>query len=313
MTPNKSTALSETKSFEQIHVMAREKATQKKPKAALVSPAHADIFKAFFLAIDDGLIDPAIVGERTMIEKAAAEVDFSLDGITIYDCSPDKSAVATACKMAADGKADIIIRGTFPTDQFIKELFEEETGFVERGKLANHVAVIEAERYQQLLLLTDAAVLVDPDLKQKISMVNNLIAVGNRIGIDTPRVAVLAAVEVVYPQMPATIDGAVLGKMSERNQIKGGFVDGPLSFDCAVDPVAAESKGITNSEVAGRANAMLAPNIDTAHGVYKAMALYGNARVGGVIYGGRVPVALAARSDSAENILNSIALAVLVG
>ena len=144
-------------------------------------------------------------------------------------------------------------------------------------------------------------------------MVNNLIAVGNRIGIDTPRVAVLAAVEVVYPQMPATIDGAVLGKMSERNQIKGGFVDGPLSFDCAVDPVAAESKGITNSEVAGRANAMLAPNIDTAHGVYKAMALYGNARVGGVIYGGRVPVALAARSDSAENILNSIALAVLVG
>ena len=113
--------------------------------------------------------------------------------------------------------------------------------------------------------------------------------------------------------MPTTIDGAVLGKMSERNQIKGGFVDGPLSFDCAVDPVAAESKGITNSEVAGRANAMLAPNIDTAHGVYKAMALYGNARVGGVIYGGRVSVALAARSDSAENILNSIALAVLVG
>lgn len=312
MTFNKDSAVSEINSFDQIHTRAHEKAAKDKPKAVLVDPAHNDIFKAFSKAIDDSLIDPLIVGDSSTVEKAASEAGFSLDGIPFYNYSNNESAVATACSMVSDGKADIIIRGTAPTDQFINELFSDETNFVGRGQLPCHVSVIEAEQYQQLLLLTDAAVIATPNLKQKIGMVNNLIAAGHRIGIETLRVAVLAAVEVVYPQMQATIDGAVLGKMSERHQIKGGFVDGPLSFDCAVNPVAAESKGITKSEVAGRANAMLAPNIETAHGTYKAMSLYGNAKVGGVIYGGHVPVALGARSDNADNIFNSIVLAIMM-
>jgi len=313
MTTNNKTVAPEVTSFDQVHSLAKEKAAQKKPKAILVEPAHADLFVAFANAIDKDLIDQLSIGGRTTIDKVSAEAGVALDGITIHNCGADQSALAIVCQLAIEGKVDFIIRGTIPTDQFVKDLFDNDTGFVERGQSVGHVAVIEPERYQRLLLLTDAVVIPSPDLKQKIGLANNVISVAHCIGINTPRVAVLGAVEVVYPQMPATIDGAVLAKMSERHQIKGGFVDGPLSFDCAVDPVAAESKGITTSEVAGRANAMLAPNIETAHGVYKAMALYGNARVGGVIYGGRVPIAMAARSDSAASILNSIVLAVLTG
>ena len=123
--------------------------------------------------------------------------------------------------------------------------------------------------------------------------------------------AVLGAVEVVYPQMPVTVDAAVLSKMNERGQIKGGEVDGPLSFDCAIDPAAARSKGITRSPVAGQADAMVAPNTETAHGVYTAMALYGKAQVGAIVYGGRCPVACPRRAGSVEALFNSIVLSVL--
>ncbi len=298
--------------FEQIITDAKEKAKTELPKAALIDPGHPDVFNAFAKAINDGLIEPFIIGDKSEIEKAAIDAGFNLAGIKIIE-SNDKPSIITAVQMANSGEIDLIIKGTCPTDIFIRDLFKTESSFIKKGKLASHIALIKPEQYDKVIILSDSEVIVLPNLKQKIGMINNIIQVGHKVGITEPRIAVLAAVEVVYPQMPVTTDGAILGKMSERNQFKGGFVDGPLSFDCAIDIEAATSKGITTSKVAGEANAMLAPNIETAHGIYKAMALYGNAQTGGVIYGGTVPVALPSRSDSEESIYNSIAMGVLVG
>ena len=297
--------------FDQIVSSAKEKAKKNKPKAALLNPKHSDVFNAFSKAIADGLIDPVIIGDKAEIEKIAKEIKFELSGIDLID-NEGSSSVLKATQMAEDGDIDLIIKGTGPTDIFVQYLFNSEH-FHKKGRLACHIALVKPEQYEKAFILSDAEVIIQPDLKQKIGKVNNIIQFSHKIGMDEPLIAVLAAVEVVYPQMPVTTEGAVLGKMSDRKQFKGGYVDGPLSFDCAIDPEAAKSKGITNSKVAGNANAMLAPNIETAHGIYKAMALYGNAQVGGIIYGGNVPVALPSRSDSEESIYNSIALGVLAG
>lgn len=299
-------------SFDTIISKAKEKAKDKKQRAALINPAHPDVFNAFSRAINDNLIEPLIIGNKSEIEKFANDAGFMFNGINIIESNSIPSII-TAAQMANKNEIDLIIKGTCHTDIFVQDLFGTEASFIRKGRLASHVALIKPAQYDKVIILSDAEVIVQPNLKQKIAMINNIIEVGHKVGITVPRIAVLAAVEVVYPQMPVTTDGAVLGKMSDRHQFKGGYVDGPLSFDCAIDPVAAKSKGITNSEVAGQANAMLAPNIETAHGVYKAMALYGNAQVGGIIYGGNVPVALPSCSDSEESIYNSIAMGVLVG
>ncbi len=298
--------------FEQMLQLAGEKTAAKPFRAVLPEPEYANVFHACAQAIDAGLMTLVIVGNSDTVKKAADEHNFSLQGVDIKEPQDELSSLPTAVRMAEKGEADILIRGMSDTNRFIRTLFHHETAFVKKGKLVSHVAVIKPGKYPKLLLLSDALVTVAPDLKQKIALINNLIQSAHVIGIDMPRIAVLAAVEVVYPQMPVTIDGAVLAKMSGRKQIKGGYVDGPLSFDCAVDFPAAQSKGITDSEVAGQADALLAPNIETAYGIYQAMALYGKAQMGGVLVNGTVPVVMPARADSIETIFHSIALAILM-
>jgi phosphate butyryltransferase len=160
-------------------------------------------------------------------------------------------------------------------------------------------------------MLTDGGVVVQPDLMVKLNLISNMVYLANSIGLVNPRIAVVTAVEAVYPQMQATLDGAILAKMAERGQIKGACVDGPLSFDIAVDMLAARAKGITNSPVAGQADGLLAPCIEVANGVYNAMTLYGHCEIGGVIVGGKVPLAVNTRADSQQARFHSIVLATL--
>jgi phosphate butyryltransferase len=160
--------------------------------------------------------------------------------------------------------------------------------------------------------LTDGAVWPEPDLPRKIDLIFNLVSVSRALGLDRPRIAVVAAVEAIYPQMPVTLDAAVLAKMAERGQIRGALVDGPLSYDVAVDMEAAQAKGIRHSAVAGQADAMLASSIEVANGVYLAMSLYGRCDIGGVIAGGLVPVAASFPSDSLSSRFHSILLAILL-
>jgi len=301
----------EVHSFDQIAELAREKAKSKKLRAALVCPQDEKTIKGFARAASEGLFAPVIIGSDVAFQTFLEVADLNDSNAVFAGHDNLEAALLVASSMANKGELDLIFNGSQPNDTFVRQLFAESHEFVKAGTFISHIAVIKAKLYPKLLLLSDAGVTIKPDIKTKIALVNNLSSFGSRLGITPVRIAVLAAVEAVYPQMTSTLDGAVLSKMAERRQIKNVLIDGPLSFDIAVDRFAAEGKGIKNLEVAGQADALLAPNIETANGIYTAMSLYGSAEVGGLLYGGRVPIAMASRSDSENNRYHSILLAIV--
>ena len=293
------------------HLLKRAQQNKRPPRVALVVPSAQEWLAAFDLAIREGIVEPTIIGDEQLFERHKTEFGLELPGAKIIDINQPEMAFMIAAQMAARDEIDVIVKGRGSTQDFLTLLLGKESGFVPRGKTLSHIGVMKPEKYPKLLMITDAAVLPQPDLKTKIALVNNCRRLSEAIGIDKPRVAMLAAVEAIYPQMPATTEAAVLAKMYSRGQIKGVYLDGPLSFDCAIDLEAAQSKGIKDSPVAGQVDVMIAPNLETANGVYKAMALYGRAEVGGLLMGGRVPVALGNKWDSMQTRFNAIVLAVL--
>jgi len=232
--------------------------------------------------------------------------------VKVIDVNQPDVALATAAKMAEAGEIDLLVQGRIDWDELAARLSGSESSFVARGKMLTHVGVLKPAEYGKLLMITDGLVNAQPDLKTKLGILGNLGKAADSFGLSNPKTAVVTAVEAIYPQMPATCDGAVLAKMSERGQIKGVVVDGPLSFDVAIDREAAESKGITNSVVAGEADAMLASSKQVAQGIYHAMSLYAECDTGGVLVGGRVPVAVNSVTDSHDSRFHSICLAVLL-
>jgi len=298
-------------SYSHIFERAKAKAAGKPIRAALVGPNDPDMLTAFARATADRLIEPIIIGDRRAFEQALAEQKFNMASAQMIDLPDTESAVRRATQMAANREIDLIVRGRIAPAEMLSLLFAAGPQFLKEDKTVSHVAVLRPQKYPKLLLVTDAGVTIQPDLKAKLNLIQNLVGVAKAIGVENPRLAILAAVEVVYPTMPVTMEAAVLSKMAERGQIKGAYVDGPLSFDVAVDMFAAHSKGVKSSAVAGQADAMLAPNIETANGIYKAMTLFGRCEMGAVIVGGRVPVSVGSRSDNAQGKYNSILLGVL--
>jgi phosphotransacetylase len=300
----------EIHSWDQLIARAKEKAIARKPRAAFITPTEPGMIRACARAVGDGLVDPILIGDMSTYQKVCDEIGVSVGASETIDiCAPSR-AVATAAEMAGRGEIEMIIKGRIMTSDMLRELFSESP-FMVKGKTVSHVAVLKPELYRKLLLVTDGAVVIEPDLPAKLNLIQNLIRVSKSLGIPQPRIAILAAVEVVYMTMPVTTEAAIISKMADRGQIKDAFIDGPLSFDVAVDMFAAHSKGVTTSQVAGQADAMLAPNIETANGLYKGMALYGHCEQGGVIIGGKVPIALGSRSDTEQGKFNSIVLGVL--
>lgn len=284
----------------------------KRPKAALVFPSDSVMLSAFMQAIQEGLIDGVIVGNEKEFAATAAGKAIDDSDVTVLPAETLSAAVSTALQMAASGQIDLFVcGGATEIGEFVRLLPDGGASFAAKGKTLSHIAVIKPALYHKILLLTDGRVTTQPDLSQKIGILQNAIDFGAHLGVISPRVAVLAAVEVIYPQMPVTTEAAVLSKMADRGQIKGALVEGPISFDCAVDEFAAQSKGLKKSPVAGQADILLAPNAATADGVYRAMALFGQAQTGGILFGGAVPVAISIPTDSAETRFHSIVLAVL--
>ena len=298
--------------FGQIRDAALQKvASRKKPRTALVVPSDIEMLQAFAKASLDGIIDPYIIGDEKLLKKNISEKNINLGEAKIIDINEPDMAVITAARMIQNHELDILVKGRISTVSLLRILFENNNLYRINKNVVSHIAVMKPALYDKLLLLTDAAVNIEPDLSKKISIVNNAVEFSNKIGLTMPRVALLAAVEVIYPQMPVTMDAAVISKMAERKQIKNAYVDGPLSFDMAVDLAAAHGKGIFDSKVAGQADILVAPNIETANGVYKALTLYADIQIGGIIYGGRFPVVISSRADSLENKYNSILLGVM--
>jgi len=296
--------------YDQILTLAREKAQRKKPRAALIGLEDPDVMRAFTRAANEGIVEPYAFGDKREFDKVCAEDGVECTNIHLQAIEPPDMPVIAAARMAYEGEIDLIVKGRILTADMLTVLFDLGAYYLDKRHTVSHVAVLEPEKYDKLLMLSDSAVVVEPDLSKKLALINNMTMVSEAIGITMPRIALLAAVEVIYPQMPVTMDGAVIAKMADRGQIKGALVDGPLSFDVAVDMFAAQAKGV-KSEVAGQADGLIAPNIEVANGIYKAMALYGKCQTGGIIVGGRVPIAIGSRSDTVESKFNSIALAVL--
>lgn len=257
-----------------------------------------------------GMVDGILVGDEEEIKAIAKEIDFDLSDFRIVDEKTPAKAALEAVRLVSSGEADMVMKGLIDTATFLRSVLNKEVG-LRTGKLMSHVSVFDIEGYDRLLFLTDAAFNTYPDLKAKVQIINNSVSVAKACGIEVPKVAAICAVEVVNQDMPATVDAALLAKMNDRGQIKGCLVDGPFALDNAISEEAAKHKGV-HGEVAGKADIVLLPNIETANAMYKTLTMLAKTKNGGLLVGTSAPVILTSRSDSFEVKVNSIAVAALV-
>ena len=296
-----------SKNFDDL--LSKLKVAEKK-KLAVAVAQDEPVLEAVKAAKDRGIADAILVGDRAKIEEVAAQIDMDLTDFEIIHEEDVKIAALKAIQLVSSGAADMVMKGLVDTATFLRSVLNKEVG-LRTGKLMSHVSVFEIEGIDRLILLTDAAFNTYPDLKQKVQIINNSVMVAKACGIENPKVAPVCAVEVVNPDMPATVDAALLSKMSDRGQIKGCIVDGPLALDNALSEEAAHHKGVTGP-VAGKADILLLPNIDVANVMYKSLTYTAPTKNGCILVGTSAPVILTSRADSFETKVNSIALAALV-
>lgn len=294
------------KSFNEI--INRVKANGIK-KVAVAVAQDEPVLEAIRDAKKMGIADAILVGERKKIEDAARIVGLDISQFQIIDESTNAQAAKIAVELVSSGNADMVMKGLVDTATFLRAVLDKEKG-LRTGKVLSHVAVFDVPALQRIIIVTDAAMNIAPDLMAKKQILENAVEIAKAIGIDMPKVAVIAAVEVVNPDMQPTLDAAVLSKMNDRGQIKGCIVDGPFAIDNAISEEAAEHKGLKSS-VAGKADIILVPNIETGNVMYKTLTYTSNAKNGGILAGAAAPVILTSRSDSHESKMYSIALASL--
>ena len=279
-------------------------------KVAVAVAQDEPVLEAIKEAKAKGLAEAILVGDENEIKALAEKLDMDLSLYeVIHEANPSKAALK-AVELVSTGKADMVMKGLVDTANFLRAVLNKEVG-LRTGKLMSHVAVFEIPAFDRLIFMTDAAFNMYPDLKAKIDILNNAVKVAHAVGIDMPKVAPICAVEVVNPDMPATVDASILSKMSDRGQIKGCIVDGPLALDNALSEEAAAHKKVSGP-VAGKADIMLLPNIDSANVMYKTLTYTTDSKNGGILVGTSAPVILTSRADSFETKVNSIALAALV-
>ncbi len=280
-------------------------------KVAVANAQDSAVLEAVIAAKERNIADAILVGDEAKIMEVAAEINADLSGFEIID-EPDMIAAATkAVSLVHDGKADMYMKGLIDTKSFLKSVLDKEVG-LRTEKTLSHVAVFEVKGYDKLWFLTDVAFVPYPDLGTKAQIIANTVEVAHACGIDCPKVAPLAAVEVVNPKMQATLDAAELTKMNEEGAITGCIVDGPLSMDLAIDPEAAKHKGATGRKIVGDADILLFPDIHAGNITYKTLVHTADMKNGCILTGTKAPVILTSRSDSFETKVNSIALAAVV-
>jgi len=289
-----------------------KEAKAKGPKKVAVAVAQDEVvLEALSLAYREKIATPVLFGDRKAIEEAAGKVGVSLSGWEITDMADMAQASKAAVAAVSSGQADFLMKGLVPTAIFLKAVLDKEVG-LRTGRLLSHVALMELSGYHKIFLVTDGGMCLKPDLAAKVDIVNNALELAHSLGLEKPKVAVLAAVEVINPEMPETMDAAELSKMAERGQIKGCIVDGPLALDLAVSREAAEHKNV-KSPVAGDADIFVLPEIAAGNIFAKALIYMSGARAAGLIAGAAKPVVMLSRSDTKEQKLNSIALGVVCG
>jgi phosphate butyryltransferase len=277
---------------------------------AVACPHDEDVLRSLYRAWQAGLVRPLLVGRRAVIEPLIGTLGLAGFAPEILECRDDAAAVELAVRKVRAGEAQMLMKGLVSTGTFLKGVLNKESGLRQRP-LLSHVALYEADDPKRLVLFSDVAMNISPDLEEKAQILENAVNLAHRLGVDSPNVAVIAAVETVNSAMPATVDAAALAKMADRGQIKGCVVDGPLALDNALSLEAARHKGIT-SPVAGVADVLLLPDIEAGNVLYKILGLVKIWPLAATIVGASAPVVLTSRADSDETKFNSIALAAAI-
>jgi phosphate butyryltransferase len=288
-----------------------EAARKAGPKTVAIAAAHEkEILQAAQAAEAERIADCILVGNEAAVRSLADCLDIDLTQMEVID-EPDVAQAATrVMELVREGRAQIAMKGRIETGDFLRAALNRTSG-LRTGRLLSHVGVFEIQGFDRLILVTDAGVVVAPDITQKIAIVQNAIEVAQALGVAKPKVAILAATEMVNPKIPTTLDAANLSKMADRGQIRGGIVDGPLALDNAISKESSSIKGI-NSPVAGQADILVTPDVEAGNMLAKAITYFGKGRMAGVVVGGQSPLIVASRSDPHETKLMSIALGVVM-
>lgn len=280
-------------------------------KVSVAAAQDEAVLEAVIEAKKRGIADAILVGDAAKMQEIAAARGFDISSFEIIDEPDMMEAALKAVKLAHDGKVDMYMKGLADSKTFLKSILDKEVG-LRTGSALSHVCVFEVPGIEQLLFLTDVAFMTYPTLEDKVSIIKNTIPVAKACGVELPKVAPLAAVEVVNPKMPCTLEAAELVKMNEEGTITGCIVDGPLSLDLAIDAEAAKHKGATDRKIQGDADILLFPDIHAGNLVYKMMVRMDDIKNGCILTGTKVPAILTSRSDTFETKVNSIALAAVV-
>lgn len=279
-------------------------------KTAVAHPCSAAAIIAVVDAAQANLIDPILIGPEPRIRAAAAEADRDISAYRLVPVAHSHASAAQAVALVRAGEAALLMKGSLHTDELIGAVVATATGLRTERRIS-HAYLMDVPDHPNPLIITDAAINIAPTLAEKADIIRNAIDLAHAIGIEVPRVAILAAVETVNPAMPSTLDAAALCKMADRGQITGGLLDGPLAFDNAISEAAAREKGIA-SPVAGKADVLVVPNLEAGNMLAKQLTFLGGADAAGVVLGARVPIILTSRADSLRTRLASCAIAVLL-
>jgi phosphate butyryltransferase len=293
--------------LEEVLSLAKEKS---KKVIAVAAAQDKEVLEAVTEASQLGIVEAVLVGDENKIRRIAEENNYSLTNIEIIDEIDIKKAASKAVELVVFGKANYLMKGMMNTADLLKAVLDKEKG-LKKEEVLSHVMVYDVQTYHKLILLTDGGMVPYPELKDKMHIINNAVKVAKALNIDKPKVAPICAVETVNPSMQATVDASLLSQMNKRGQIKGCIIDGPLALDNAISKEAAEHKGII-SEVAGDADILLVPNIESGNFLGKSLTYFAKAENAGVIVGAKCPVVLVSRADSAKSKLYSIALGALL-
>lgn len=291
-------------------LLSKVSACEKKILSVAVAQDKA-VLEAVKAAKERGIADAVLVGDEAKINEIAAELNMNMSEYTVINETDTVAASLKAVQLVHEGKADMYMKGLLDTKTFLKSVLDKEVG-LRTGKPLSHVCVFEIPGIDRLLFLTDVAFMPYPTLEDKVNIINYTVDIAKACGVENPKVAALAAVEVVNPKMPVTVEAAELAKMNDNGEITGCIVDGPLSLDIALYKEAAEEKGALDRKVAGDADILLFPDIHAGNLVYKAIVHMVEVKNGNILTGTKAPVILTSRSDSCEAKVNSIALAAVV-
>lgn len=275
-------------------------------KLVLAAAQDQHSLGAVIRAWKDNIIEPILVGDKESIQNICTANNYDISGVRIIHEPDMEMSVEMSVKLVNNKQADVLMKGKIGTSTLLKHVLNKEWG-LRTGNLLSHFALFEVETYHKVIAVTDVAMNIAPNLKDKISIINNSVNCLVKLGYIMPKVAVLGAVEMVNESMEATLDAALLSKMNQRDQIRNCIIDGPLAFDNAVSLESAQHKGI-RSEVAGDTDLLLMPDIEVGNVLYKSLVFFARAKVAAVILGARVPIVLTSRSDSEQAKYDSILL-----